>query len=456
MSKERFNRGRSMDDATVPSGRGQDRPRPGDLVDVYKTPEKWSRHRFFGPVFSYGGHWVKTKNKEGKMTQFYTPCSAFDPEEGKRDSTKKCAWCDHKGDKEEVRFAVDFWSNAIIRALQKARPAEIVPPTKAELKEGFKDKDSESWTPVRAVRTSGNTMKMLKDLKQLNVVEGEDGETVGYAISHPKYGCDVMLKQDEKAAPANRYQLQKGDQKPLTKEEKAYLIYDLSELQEAPPYEESLSEYKKWFERMHKGEKMGARDEDDEDEAPRKKKRPAAEDDEDDEMPKSKSKKRVVDEDDEDDDLPPPKKKGKKVDDDEDDDFDDDEDDEPPAKKKAPAKKRVVDEDDEEDDEDDEPPAKSKKKVPAKKSRDEDEDDEDDEDDEPPPRKKAPPAKKKRPADEDDEDEDDDEEDEPPKKSAKKPVAKKRPVVDEDDEDDEPPARKKKRKVVDEDDDDDL
>ena len=333
------NVGQSIDDVAI--GGARDRVRPSDLVDIYKVPEKWTRLRLFGPVFAYGGHWVTFKNKEGKKSMFYTPCSAFDQSTGRLDATLSCAWCQHKGAEEgAVRFSVDYYTNCIVRSLQKQKPSEAVEPTEEEAQSGFKDKDSETWTPVRALRLSTGPLRLLKDLKSLNVHENKDGDSEGYPVSHLRYGCDVNIKQNESAAPAQRYQVQKGEHTPLTKLERQYLTYDLSELQQQPSPEETELEYEKWFERNHKKK---VEDEDEDDLPPKKRKKPVVEDDEDeDDLPPKKRKKPIVegDDDDDEDDLPPKKRKKPVVED------DDDEDDLPPKKRKKP----IVEDDDDEDD----------------------------------------------------------------------------------------------------------
>lgn len=454
-------RGINIDD--VPSGRGDKAPKPSELVDLVQLSLKYLTLRPFGDVFAYGGHWVKTKTREGKPTTFYTLCTAFDPETGRKDTSKKCPWCDHKG--EEVRFAADFYTNVIVRREQKNRPERLPKLTKTELATGFKEKGSDSWTPVKALRMGTSVVRGMKDEKELNVHENKDGESEAFSVSHPRFGKDVLIKHDKDAAPALQYKVRGGDQTPLTKEERTLLKWDLSDLQQYPTYEESKKDYDSWA--VRNGHKKA--DEDDEEAAPAKKKskaqRAADFDDDEDEAPKKKTKAKAapLDDDDDDDDFSPParSKKGKKppVDDDDDDegtgdvDFDDD-DDEPPAKKKAPAKKRPP-VDDDEDDEDTPPPKKRKTPPP--------DDDDDDDEDTPPPKKKAP-AKKRPPVEDDDEDDDeapppkkrrapppdeDDEDDEPAPKKRKAP-----PPDDDDDDEDEPPPKKRKAPVVDDDDED--
>ena len=407
-------RGFDIDDVPDSGNQGNAR-KPADMVDLYALPEKkYLKLRFFGDIFAYGGHWVKVTKKDGKEGSFFQTCAAFDTETGKLDSTKHCAFCDHGSADGLVRFALDYFSNAISRKEQQNAP-ERIRATAAETESGFKSKDSESFTPVKAIRLTNSVLRRLKELRQLNVHENAEGDSMNYSVMQVKYGVDLQIKKDKDLPPANQYDVQMGAHAPMKKEERAYLIWDLSELMITPSAEDTAKEYAKWAAKMGLGQK--------EDDEPKKKKAQSEDfDDEDDEpkKPASKSKK-VVDEDDEDDEPPVSKKKPTNND------FDD-EDDEPKSKPASKSKKVV-------DDEDDEPVSK---KPTSKKSAAIDEDD--DFDDEP----KKKPASKKPVVDEDD-----DFDDEP-----KKPAAKK--VVDEDDEDDEPPVAKKKpaaKKVEDDEDD---
>ena len=434
-------RGFDIDD--VPDSNGGNQRKPADMVDLYALPEKkYVKLRFFGDIFAYGGHWIKTKKKDGKEGNFFHTCSAFDTETGKLDSTKHCAFCDD--DSGLVRFTIDYFVNAISRKDQQNAP-ERIKATAAETESGFKSKESESYTPCKAVRLTNSVLRRLKELRQLNVHENAEGESMNYSVMHPKYGVDLSIKKDKDLPPANQYDVQIGTHSPLKKEERAYLIWDLSELMITPTAEAVSLEYKKWATRMgFSAKKSDAAEDEAEDDAPKAKKttKPRADDFDEDEEP-APTKKKVVkpaaDDFDDEDETPPPKKKKVVEDEDEDededapvkkpvkkkvvaDDFDADEDDETPPPKK---KKVVV----EEDDEDEEPVKKPVKKKPAA-------DDFDDEDETPPPKKKKPVVE--------------DEEDEEP---VRKPVKKK--VVVEDDEDDETPPPKKtvKKKPAVEDDD---
>lgn len=297
------------------------------FFDQYKYPTKgkWGQIRPIGKPVVYGYHWFSLKNKDGKEVRFPKLCLSFDAKTQSRDSTKKCPYCAINS--EHVRFSTTFYINAIIRKLQEDKPRKLIKPTKYERKTGYKQLDSDTWTPVCVVRvvfTLAGKLKRLMDLNRHKV----DGKPKAFEISHPKYGCDISVCYDESRAGTDKYDAQKGDHTPLTDEEKEYLTYKLDELVEPEDMSTAELEAKKIKKRLKDmDEDYEDEDEDGEEEN--------EEDDDDDDEPKKKkskkSKKSKRDDDDEDED---------EEDEDEDDDDDDDDlDDE--------------DEDDEDDDDDD-------------------------------------------------------------------------------------------------------
>ena len=393
-----------------------------DLVDVVKLPNnKWVQIRILNTeIISYKQHWINIlASKTKREVRIPKLCLAHDPQT--EESSGECPYCEV-----ESQSGTNYLLNVIVRSLQEDAPAKIRS-TKAESASGFKDLNSESWTPVRVLRLTSGLMKKVQELKGLNKVKGKDGVKT-FDVNHEKYGVDLNIKYDENAKGPEKYQVNMAEKSPLTEEELSYLTYEVSSDTLDAMGLETLAEAKKELSRM---QIVGAEEFDEDADLGKKKSKT------------SKNSKSFDDEDDED--LPvksakKPAAKSKKVVDEDDDDFDDDdEDDEAPpkrgAKKPVAKSKKVVDEDDEDDS---------------------DFDDEDDEDeDEAPPKRGAKPAAKK-PAvkskkvvddDEDDSDfDDEDDEDEPPKRSAKKPVAakatsktkpKKKPV-DEDEDEDEP------------------
>lgn len=459
---------RDMDD--VPQGNGEKAARPDDLVNVAKFKDgKWITIRLLPGVMTQAHYWVNTKKKDGNKTRFPLPVPGFDSRSGNQDSEAYDPWRGaadklnvYAEDKEKsnvvIQFSKSYWMNAIIRPEQENEPGRSPKHTKQERESGFKDKDSDSWTPVQVVRLPKSFIDRVNGLKTMNVKRNKKtGTTESYSMSHAKYGCDIMVKYNANASPASQWEVQKGDRTPLTEDEQAYLLWDLDVLANPEVSEEETKrEFESWCKRNNIKLGGGSSDDDEDDESKAKKKsKKSRDEDEDDEFddpkPKKKSKKAADEDDDDDfDDEPKPKKGGKKSRDEDDEDEDEDEDDDPKPKKSGKGKKSKDDEDDfdDEDDEDDDP--KPKKGGKGKKSSD-DFDDED-EDDDPKP-KKGSKSKKSRDEDEDDEDEDDDPK---PKKGSKS--KKSRDEDDEDeDEDDEPKPKKsgKSKKRKDDDDEDD-
>ena len=433
-------------------------------------------------------HWITITTKAGKEIRIPKNCIGFDPVTDGFDN--ECPYCDLGGDNGTARKA--YYANVLFRKMQDDEPDRLGKPTKTEAKTGFKDDtESDAWTPVQVLRLPPSLVGSIQGLSELNK-HRVDGKRVQFSVNDGEYGTDVNIKFDPDAEPSRMYDVQIGQPSPLTEDEEAYLLWDLSNPDLFP--QESFEEATEELGRMSLTD---VEEEDEEEEKPtrgKQRKSKAAQDDEELDIDD--------DDDDEEEDEPPPrkkktaKKKRKPEPEPEEDDDDEDEDDldldeedeefeeeEPPPRKKKTAKKKKPepepeDDDDEDDldldeeDEEEEPPPRKKKrpakKKPAPEPDDDDDDldlDEDDEEEEeaPPPRKK----KKKKPAPEPEEDDDDDldlddeeEEEEPPPRK-KKVAKKKRPapepeedddddddleLEDDDDEEEAPPPRKKKRR----------
>ena len=443
-------RGTDLDAVTI---RGSSNNfRMSDVVNMLEYPTKngkagWVTIRLFGPVYSDAFFWAKAK--QGSNKSFRVPCRCYDPDTHQCVPEKHDPWydeyrreCDENIDRKDrlLQYSRYFYMQAIVRKLQDNIPAKNRI-TAQEKKTGFKDPDSDSYTPVVVVQLTPKILSAIQDMKEDNVVKLKSGTRKAYNVTDEKFGRDIMIKKDMSpgVAPGDIYQVKlavDSGRTPLTEEEKAYLTWDMNTIY-AP--EQSEAEVKRDFESWAR--RMGltkrevenhAVDEDDDDtddfeeerSTPKLKKKvskePEVEEDdfeeddsddnfeneEEDEAPKkkpAKKSKKVVEEEDEDD-----------LDEDSEDDFDDEDEEEPTPKKKAPKKKSVEDEDDFEDD-------------------DSDDDSDDDEDEEPAPKKKS--SKKKVAEDEDDfDDEGEEEEPKPVKKSPKKkPVKKSKKVVEDDD-----------------------
>ena len=455
-------KGRDLDD--VDTGGGRD-PSPRDIVDVFSFGNKFTTVRLKIPLVSYGTHSIRTKKKAGGFTNFTRTCLAWDVESAALDrTTKKCPWCKHMEkysskeakDEKSVKFSQEHYANGLFRSLLANKPEGVQSPqdvdmTEEEQESGFKDKHSDTYTPFKVVRLTKTMIDALKEMREGNLVEDENGNTIQKSVMDPRYGRDVRIKFDNTKPPPIMYSIMMADKvTPLKKSEK-YLEWDIFDLRPAPSLASEEAEYARWAERN--GFKAAKKKDDDLDEDDDDADLDDDDDDEDD-RPKRKSEKKggsgkkgssskkPRDDDEDEDDL------GGEDDDDlggeDDDDLDDDDDDDPPPRKggknssakgksnKKPARDDDDDDDDslEDDDEDDEPPRKPAKKVASskkgstsKKSRrddddlDDDDDDDDDEDgdDSPPPRKGSKGSKSRRDEEDDDLDEDDDP---PPRKSS--------------------------------------
>ena len=362
---------------------GNDSARIEELIDVFKWPDgKWVQVRLMDRgLLPISTHWVPIiGSKTGKESKIPRLCLNIDPASGKA-LKGKCPYCE-LGD--TARAQDHYYFNAIIRELQEDQPKKAVKPTSAERETGFKDIDSRSWTPVRAIRLPGGLLDQFKAQKDLNKHKSKKtGETKKYAINHDKYGVDFNVMYDSSIKGGQKYKISKEGRTPLTEEELEYLVYDLDGAAIAKEMglktlEEALRDVKTLTLASGKGGK-------DDDE--KSKGRRVIDDDDDvdldeDDEPKKKGKKSKHRDDDDDDE--PKKKKGKKSKDEDED--DDDDEDEKPAKKSKKSKHRDDDEDEDEDDEDDdddedEKPSKKSKKSKKSKHRDDDDDEDEDDDD---------------------------------------------------------------------------
>ena len=390
---------------------GNDSARIEELIDVFKWPDgKWVQVRLLDRgLLPISTHWVPIiGSKTGKESKIPRLCLNIDPASGKA-LKGKCPYCE-LGD--TARAQDHYYFNAIIRELQEDQPKKAVKPTSAERETGFKDIDSRSWTPVRAIRLPGGLLDQFKAQKDLNKHKSKKtGETKTYAINHDKYGVDFNVMYDSSIKGGQKYKISKEGRTPLTEEELEYLVYDLDGAAIAKEMglktlEEALRDVKtltlasgkggKDDDEKSKGRRVIDDDDDvdlDEDDEPKKKGKKSKhrdddedEDDDEDDAPfKKKGKKSKHRDDDEDEDEEPKKKKGKKSKDEDEDEDDEDDEDEKPSKKSKKSKHRDDDDDDDEDEDDeddeDEKPSKKSKKSKKSKHRDDDEDEDEDEDD---------------------------------------------------------------------------
>ena len=436
-------------------------PMPHELADMLDWPKNGDpvNVRIIGDVVGYGIHKVKVTKRDGSETTINKPCLAYDAETDSVDSTKPCPYCKLPTGQYEIQYNSHlYFANVIVRELQENTPRKMPQMSVKEKKTGIKELDSSSWTPVRVMRIPSTLAQRLKKLGERNlVIDPKTKAKKAFDVNHPKYGFDLEVSFDKNATPANMYSADKTEsptgekRSPLTEEELAYLVYDLTKLYTIEDMAEAKKEAKSLNDRWYGTDA----DEDDEDEKPRGKKakpsrssKPSRSRDDDDDMDDDDM------DDDEDYDLDTPKRGAKAKpsrkpsrsrddddgdeDEDLDDDFDEDEEDEPRGRKVKPKAK---------------PARKSSRASDADEDEDDDFDADGDDEDEQPRGKKTKPAAKssrkpsRRDEDEDDDDMDDDfdadedDEDEQPRgraasRSSKKAPTKKSSRRDADDEDD--------------------
>lgn len=267
--------------------------------------------------------WAGGKGKEKREVNIPRYAIDFDPADP--ETPKKGVKCPYmalaekfKGEKEKPVRAGDFWLfNVIDRDTQEeGPPRKASKPTKEEKKSGFKDINSETWTPVRVARLTMTSINRLQELSEENKIKSKKtGKTAQYDVSDAKYGFDTKLKFKPDAAGTDKYTIDKADgPTPLTDEEQGYLTWNLTEeLLDATGRltEKAAREDVKRMEIIG-AEEIDDEDEEDEDDKPKKKKgKSTSLDDDDDEKPKKKKKSKPAFDDDGEDEKPKKKKSSK-------------------------------------------------------------------------------------------------------------------------------------------------
>lgn len=438
-----------LDDAKAPAGGGEHQ-KLDDLFECVKLPDgKWVQVRVMPyDICAVKQHWLNIIGSKSKReVKIPKICVSFDPATEEPKDGVKCVYCDHE-EKPSLPFYV---LNVLVRSLQEDAPRKNRI-TSAEKKSGIKDPDSDSWTPIRALRVPSSVLAKIQALKDLNKPKGSKK---GYSVTDPENGADINLMYNSKKSGTDKWQVQLSDKGPLSEEELALLHYDFDgediadKLGRETP-KQAMAEFKRM-------EIVDSKEFDDKDDGSG-----------DDLGSKGKSKRRESKStravyDDSDDDKPAPKKSSRSSKkpassddsaDDSADDSDDSEDDKPAAKKSSRSSKKPAESDDDDsgddsadddsDDDSDDKPAAKKSSRSSKKpvSSDDDDsgddsDDDSDDDDKPAPKKSSSSSKKpaskssrssKKPAESDDDasdDSDDSDDDDGSDSDDDKPVPKK-------------------------------
>jgi hypothetical protein len=357
-----------------------------DLFEMF-TPASDAKGEFVSlrflstPILPVKRHWVQIRaGKEKKTVGIPVVCVAFDPDSSDplKDADGKsieCPYCKLPHGKKEEGFPaqeeVKYLANVIVRDIQDNAPKKQPEPTKEEKKSGFKDIKSKTYTPVRVITMPAGVTRRLRDLGSRNIPKknpktGADGKTA-YPINDDKFGIDIDIRYNPKAAGAEKYTVEKGeDRTPLSKEEKGYLVWDLENWESLYDALGRMSE-KEAKEKLKRLDIIGVSPEEGDD------------DDDDDDNSRSlgksgksgKTKRRIDDDDDDDDDDSGKSRRlGKK--------------DKSTKKSKLSSKKSKKSDDDDDDDDDDKPKksklSSKKSKLSSKKSKKTDDDDDDDDD----------------------------------------------------------------------------
>lgn len=256
MSNKR--RGHDFNEVRTNSG-GDRAPSIRDQVDQFKFPaDKFVTVRIISPVFMYAGYWVQTKKKDGGKAKFYMPSPSYNPESQSFDSTVFDPFFEYSRNEKDVdrehrlvQVQKYGYCNAIIMHEEARRPERIPRPTEQELQTGFKEKDSDSWTPVKVLRLSSTMMEQIQGIAQTNIVTNRTtGETKAMSIAHPKFGMTIRIKHSPNKPAASQYQILPGDKLPLNERQMKYLTWDLSDLERPEPEDRIRESYDRWAEKM--------------------------------------------------------------------------------------------------------------------------------------------------------------------------------------------------------------
>lgn len=210
-------------------------PQLKDLLPMHKFASGvFYNLRFIGAPLTFAEHWVRIVSNAGKEVPIRKLCLSYDHTSG--DFKGSCPYCDVLGDSPKVVTL----QNAIDRKMQKNEPARLPKPLKSETvldflpwadKDAgeflFKEKDSETWTPVVPLRLTSSPSQRINDYAALNKHTDKKGNEVIYGPDDIDYGFDLQIKYDENQSAANAYFVNKAKNTPLTDDELDYPIYDL-------------------------------------------------------------------------------------------------------------------------------------------------------------------------------------------------------------------------------------
>ena len=234
--KEKYGRETTKTLSAAKPRSGNNRVKITDKILVHQwTKKDWDTMRLIGPLHSYGFHTVTTYGKDGTKYEFQKQCLKYNPETQERDLDEDCPYCNAN-----YKFRQTYFHNAIDRALQENEPKKPNPPTKAELKSGFKDIDSASWTPVVVLRMPPSLVINLQNYSKLAKKNSKSGEA--HSVADVEHGVDINFFFDPDGTGDGMYKTQMGDKTPITDEEGEYLIWNLEDQIKPESFEEAEAE----------------------------------------------------------------------------------------------------------------------------------------------------------------------------------------------------------------------
>jgi hypothetical protein len=229
-----------------------------DFVDILDVPDgspRYKRARAIGPIWSYAGHWFRAMSQAGKEYNTMRICLNYDPST-ETFVERGCPYCAADPDDEP---SVNYIGNFIDRELEAAEPMNKPRPQPEEMIPQIiglstspkpfrcllKIKNSTTWTPVRVWRATSANATKLKNFKEINTRQRSDGTQFTFAINDEKYGMDILLKFDSKAARANQWDIQRDQPSAITPKERHFHMWPLDVIK--PPSVETANKDWNWL-----------------------------------------------------------------------------------------------------------------------------------------------------------------------------------------------------------------